>query len=470
MTSTIRRLAALAAGYAVADGLLRGMGFVLLPLLVIYLSPAEYGVIGALTALASLLTQLFGFGLAGVAIRFFHALESELERRRFLGSTLLASAVLAALGTGVAQLISIPLLSALGLSPLLVPVTLTLWTAWLQVVGRTIPLGILRARDAVVPYLIISAVTVSATLAMVVLRVAVWQQGVTGVLRGLLEGSAVSALAAIMLVARDLRWSLAPNHVRTAFGYGLPLTAHHVTQWALALSDRFMIGHFLGATALGYYHFAYQFASIFQLVISSANGALLPRFARLGLSPTEGNLTQLRHTLVATIAGCGAIGIVLAVLIPPLVAVFASEYLTSTPYLPWLVLAVGSGLAYSIPLNLLTMTVGQTSRIWSVTVLAGVSNVLLNAFLLPRIGLRGAVFATAAAYAVLYIGVKMKAQSATNLLGRLRLGGPQLRIAAVGLTAVLASLVAPHSLAVGTAVSIASLAAIALLLQRMLHE
>lgn len=419
MAERLRNLVGLAAGYSIADGLIRGLGFVLLPLLLAYLSPAEFGMVGALGALATLLTHLLGLGLSGSPVRFHGLIEDPMERAALFGSALVGGSALAFVGTGLLAVLTRPALEWLNLAWLREAVTLTLWTAWLQVVARTIPLGILRAKDAVVSYAVVSGVAVVATFAMVYVRLALWNEGFLGSLRGMRDGAAATAIAALILVARDVHWTVRPPLLRRALGYGLPLTPHHVAHWVLGLSDRFLVGRLLGATALGHYHFAYQFASVFQLIVSSANSALLPRFARIGDRPSRDAIGALRRSTAAYLVATWILGMFIALVAPVAVARWLPQYATASRLIPWLVLSVGFFIAYSVPMNILTMSVGRTAGIWQITAVAGGCNVVLNLLMLPRIGLPAAVAATATSYAVLFIGTRSYARRCSELTGRL---------------------------------------------------
>lgn len=438
MAERLRHLVGLAAGYSVADGLIRGLGFVLLPLLLAYLTPAEFGAVGALGALATLLTHLFGLGLSGSPVRFHGLLDDPNERAEFFGSALVGGSTLAAIGTGLLAIGSGPVLAWLDLAAFREAVSLTLWTAWLQVVARTIPLGILRAKDAVVPYAVVSVVAVAATLLMVFLRLAVWDEGFLGALRGTRDGAAATCIAALALVARDVRWTVQWPLLRRVLAYGLPLTPHHVAHWVLGLSDRFLVGRLLGATALGYYHFAYQFASVFQLIVSSANSALLPRFARIGIEPAAAAIRTLRRSTSAYLLTTSTLGMSIALLAPVAVARWFPAYEPSARLIPWLVLSVGFFVAYSVPMNVLTMSIGRTAGIWQITAVAGVSNVILNVLLLPRIGLPAAVAATAASYAMLFLGTRSYARRVTGLTTLLFPEGRFWRVGGIGVSAVAA--------------------------------
>jgi O-antigen/teichoic acid export membrane protein len=101
------------------------------------------------------------------------------------------------------------------------------------------------------------------------------------------------------------------------------------------------------------------------------------------------------------LAGFGWIGVVLALVSPPVVAVLTPKsYWDGTAVIPIVVLAYVLHAAYAIVGNAIYKS-GRTLRLAGALVLATAVNLVLNALLIPAHGMMGAAIATLGAYLVL---------------------------------------------------------------------
>jgi O-antigen/teichoic acid export membrane protein len=415
-----RAMAGTALAYAIADGFIRGIAFVLLPLLVLHLNRADFGTVGGLGAVAALLTQTLSFGLAAAPIRFYHTLPNTEARRAFLGTIFLGSSLASAVVIALLHLVSPIAVSGLSLENGLLPlIRLTLWTSWFQVLARTIPLGLFRARGDWRSYLVVSVVSFVGTVGAVYWRLAILHQGLPGAVQGMMEGAALTALSAILLASRELSFTVTSDHIRAGVRYGAPLIPHNIAQWTLGLSDRLLVGRMLGVEALGIYHFAYQFAAGLQLLITAANSAIMPSFARVSEASPPGVVGVLGMVSLRFFGAAVVLGLSISVVVPPMITfVFPVGYSPAASYIPWLMVGIVAFGFYCIPANLLTMSLGHTRGIGWFTGLAAILNVGLNLVLIPMWGLVAPVVATIVAYVVMAAGVSWYADRTTVLLSQ----------------------------------------------------
>jgi O-antigen/teichoic acid export membrane protein len=415
-----RAMAGTALGYAIADGLIRGVAFVLLPLLVLHLDRGEFGMVGGLGAVSAFLTQVLSFGLAAAPIRFYHTLPDVEERRAFLGTSFLWSALLSGIVIVALDLISPAAMRGLDVDMgLRAIIRVTLWTSWFQVLARTIPLGLFRARGDWRSYLAVGIVSSVGTVGAVYWRLVVQQQGLSGAVRGMMEGAALTAVTAVVLASKDFSFAVTRENIRAGVRYGTPLIPHNIAQWTLGLSDRLLVGRLLGAEALGIYHFAYQFAAGLQLLITAANSAIMPNFARVHEASAPETVTALAQVSQRFFAVAVLLGLAISVVVPPAITLFFPVgYGPAGNYIPWLLIGIVAFGYYCIPANLLTMSLGQTQGIGWFTGLAAIVNVLLNLILIPQWGLVAPVVATIVAYVVMAIGVSWYTDRTTHLFAR----------------------------------------------------
>lgn len=197
------------------------------------------------------------------------------------------------------------------------------------------------------------------------------------------------------------------DQVKRYAAYGVPVAIALGLNIALDAGDRFLIAWFLGPEAVGVYAAGYGVADksvgLLCAWAAAAGGPLmLAAFEREGVEGVRRVSGQAARTLLL-VAAPAAAG--LALVAHPLADVMIAEDMRdqSASIMPWIAL---SGLMSGFVLHYLSeafqLAHRTDIRAWLMAIPA-IANVALNAILLPRIGLMGAVYATVACYALALI-------------------------------------------------------------------
>jgi O-antigen/teichoic acid export membrane protein len=255
-----------AAVYGLATLLVQAAGFVLLPVYLSCLSPAEYGVLEVLGRLAETVgtVLLFG-GFRQALLTFYQQAEGEGERRRVVGSTLVlvlgsclaGGAVALALGPALGAWLG-PLVSgggSLGSGLLGLAVLAVLLEPF-----SLIPLAILQARVESTAYVlaVLGQFLVRVTLAILLVRWLAW-----GVYGALLASALTGALFGTALCARELARGVGlPSwaQMRGLVRFALPLLPGGLCFFVLHHGDRFFLAHFCAPGEVGTYALGYKLA------------------------------------------------------------------------------------------------------------------------------------------------------------------------------------------------------------------
>jgi O-antigen/teichoic acid export membrane protein len=185
--------------------------------------------------------------------------------------------------------------------------------------------------------------------------------------------------------------------------YGLPISASLVLALALATTDRFLIAAFLDTKSVGAYHAAYSLANrtldVIFLWLGAAGGpALVMALERGGREALKDAAREQASTLLL-IALPAAVG--LALVARPLADVLVGEGLrdAAAQVTPWI--AVGgffAGVTTYYFHQAFTLA-RRTKLLLLAMTFPALANVALNLVLVPRFGVIGAAWATAASYA-----------------------------------------------------------------------
>lgn len=228
--------------------------------------------------------------------------------------------------------------------------------------------------------------------------------GVTMALRGMGVWSLVGQQLSNSLVQVLILWGVSDwrpgfrvskRHFRDLFSFGINIMGSSFFNFFNRRSDDFLIGYFLGATALGYYSVAYRLLLIASdLLTTTISKVTLPTFSKMQAEPERlRNTLYLAVHITCLIAFPGFLGI--AAMAPEIVrVVFGEVWLPSIPVMQILNL-IGPLYACFYFNGPLMMAVGKPSWKLKLDCLQAICN--LTAF---AISVRWGITAVAAAYII----------------------------------------------------------------------
>jgi len=362
------------------------------------LSPAEYGAYALGFSVMSLVhTCLFTWLEASMAR--FYAAEPDDAGRDDLFATIYWAWLAVALAL---PLISGAILIAL---PVSLGLKLAIGAGLASILGRSL-LKLAqerrRAGGVVKGYAVFDIIQVAGGFGLgVILALAGW--GGAGVLAagGMASGALLAAaLPSEIRLARRGRFE--PHRVNAYLVYGLPLSLSLVLSLTLATTDRFVLARYLNEAAVGAYHAGYSLSSrtldVMFIWLGMAGGpaavAALERGGEAALRRTA--LAQAR--LMALIAVPAATGV--ALVARPLSMLMVGPGLASQAagVTPWIALsALFSGVTTYYFHTAFTLA-RRTRLLLLAIAIPAAFNLILALVLVPRFGLAGAVWATAASY------------------------------------------------------------------------
>jgi O-antigen/teichoic acid export membrane protein len=380
--------------------LVRGLNFALLPVYTRFLSPAEYGVV-ALTVTGTLvLGLLYPLGLRAAISRTYYEGGTVEERKERTGTLWIAMIAFATVSALLLDRIGAPLASAiLPEVPFHPYLRLAVWTAFLGVLGIT-PLVLLQAQERPRAYVLLTLWTALATTGITVWLV-VRGGGAEGYLRGALIGAALAAIPYLALTIGQIRPVFRMGVLLPALAFSLPLVPHALAAWALEMSDRAILTRLLPLHDVGVYSLGYQLGAAMGLVTAAFNAAWVPFLFGTLKHEGEKSHPKLARLVTYYAAVLLFIGLGWALLVEHAITLIAGpEFREAYRITPWVVGGYVCAGLYYVPTNLLFWR-RQTRVIPLVTLAAGVVNIGLNLWLVPRHGAIAAAWSTLAAYAVL---------------------------------------------------------------------
>lgn len=401
ISSDLARLGSKTAVYGLGMILLRGLNFFLLPLYTRVLTTEDFGLIVICMTVHSLLAMLMPLGFDNGLLRYFFAAKSSTEQGEAVWtnwvSLLVGSGVLALALDCLGGRLFQHLLPGVPFHPL---IRLAIWGAFFQTHIQFF-YSLLRFREQAGWHVATTAFQAVTSAFLVIYLVAGRGLGAYGYLLGLTSTSGVCACIYVVCILRCSRFHFRRDWLRPIMAYGLPLMPHVLSGWVLELSDRAILKRYTPLHDVGVYGVGYQIATLLSIVAACANSAWVPfLFQRV---EEKGDAAKPELARLATYHAMSmtwlALGFVLFALYS--VKIFASdEFLPAATIVPWVVLGHLCAALYQVPGNLLFVR-GRPWMISGATILAGLANVGLNLWLVPKFGILAAAWTTLASYALL---------------------------------------------------------------------
>ena len=303
----------------------------------------------------------------------------------------------------LAGLVSVVLIAFVPSSPAFEPTqgALAILGGALFVGATIVPLTALRAEYELRKYITLTCVLAGTTAGMTVLFVVVLRLGVTGWLVAMLAANLISLLAAMLVVPWTTPTFLDRKGLRAALRIGLPLVPHAASGWSLQLADRIILASLVSVSSLGVFTLAANLALPVLVILQGLNLGFLPTYARAHAD--HGVLSSLRSAVNLQVAVTLALGCAASLLGPPFVSIFAHDYAGASALIPWIALGyIFLGL-YFVPMNVISMVIGRTEFVWTLTVTAAAINIAAIYVLVPPYGILGAALASAGGYLALLL-------------------------------------------------------------------
>jgi O-antigen/teichoic acid export membrane protein len=407
MAGQLVGLARHSAVYGLGGLVARILAIVLLPLYTRYLTRADYGAIGTLIALTTVLAVLLRLGTQSAFFRFYFDSKEHADRLRVVRTafwfTMVAATAGLVLGEIFAGDISQWLFGTGDRADLVRAAFVGLW-AQMNYGQLT---SLFRVEQRSTSYVIASLANVLITIGATIILVVVYHEGALGVIVGNFLGTLAVYLGLLAYRREQLGFQFDWGLFKRMEDFGLPLLPSALALWAINFSDRFFLTHFSGAGETGIYQIGVQVSSLIVFLLMAFRLAW-PAFAYSIEDDREARRTY-PFVLTYLIFICSWLSLGLGLLAPWIVQLLTTPQFyegaevvallsfAATAYAGYAVVVIGVG------------RVRQTRFNWIVTGTAAALNIGLNVALIPEYGQIGAGIATAAAYTLMFAGMTWNA-------------------------------------------------------------
>ena len=373
----------------------KGINFLLIPVLTIYLTPEDYGIVAVVTAINTFLNVFYLLGLHGSLNRFYYEYEKDLTMVKRLFSTIISfvlinSIIISAIILLARKWILYPFLDEIDFFPYMVlGMISTIFNPIFTIYQNS-----LQARQEGVKYGKNNLFFFLTNLILLLVGVISLKLGPKGVLGALAITNIVFFLYTIFSFLKELTFKVDGKILKMCLNYSLPLVPHTISGVATALIDRIILNKMTTTAFVGVYTLGSNFGSIIFLITSGVNQAFVPWFNKKIKQNDVKNIPKIASKLI--IVYC-LLALGVSFFSKEVISIVSPEsYHSSWKVVPFIAFAfVYHGVYYFFAGALFYDIKGKGNRIIPIaTISTAIFNVVLNFSLIPLFGILGAAIAT----------------------------------------------------------------------------
>lgn len=225
----------------------------------------------------------------------------------------------------------------------------------------------------------------------------------TGTMRLICNNTVMYGVAAILAIYIFIKGKtfFSKKFWKFSLSLSIPLVGNSIAKQILDVSDRIMINEFIGTSAVGVYSTLYSISSLTLIVWNAINGAYVPYLFKNIDDKSEHENIRRSSSLILFLYTILAVFMML--LAPEIVRIIATEEYTEAIYImPPIFMGVSLTAISNMYTNLL-IYYKKTKIIMIASGIAAITNILLNALLIPTFGYEAAAYTTLFAYVIMSI-------------------------------------------------------------------
>lgn len=371
-----------------------------LPIMTYYLSPKDFGIIASIKMVQGVLILLYNPGIISGTSRLYYDTEDEKERKTLIGSSFLffitfslcVSIILLVTGDALfASIFKEFSFYPYGLVAVLLSIMIQpkrLWSALLTFQYKIKKIALLS----------VIQMLVDLAISLYLVTILIWE--VEGRIIGIASGVAFIFIVSVVTIIKYADSNFSLKKAWKIFKFSIPLAPAIWAYSILDIADRFLIEHFIGLADLGIYSIAYILSSVPLFLSMGFRSMWNPIF----YENMNNKKYEIINSLIKSFLVLNSIVCCFLILFSDEVVTYilAKDFGVAREIIPWVTL----GVYFLGILPISTSFLTYQKKFKGTSLNAGISaiiNILLNIWLLPKIGLVGSAIATFIAYLIYFM-------------------------------------------------------------------
>jgi O-antigen/teichoic acid export membrane protein len=427
--------------YTFSSILVKAIGFILLPVYTMFLTPDDYGITNLVAGFNGVASYVVAFSIYSAVFRFYADYKEDREKlKQFYGTVVIfvfcSGCIFAGIGFILQELLIRWFFEGILFYPVVVIALLTLTFSCLHTVHQCIMQGMQAGKKLTLINLTVFSLQVGLNL----LFIGVFKMGAVGILfAGLIIYIGYFVYMIIDLKTNNLViFCLNKIVLREALRYSVPLMPHNLSTAIASFASRVFINNSGNLSAVGLYSVASQFGIIIDTVQASVNKAFAPWFYDVMNHGDDGGKREIislsRFLLIIYSLLYMGIGLFSQ---EAIILMTNEKYIMAWTVIPILVVAFSVKSLYYFYINVLFYYKEATRLIFISTISGSLADIILAAILVPVYGMHGAAVAFLIAkiivVSIVVVMSKMYEDVGYRIIGMLKIVVPSLLFMGVGL-------------------------------------
>jgi O-antigen/teichoic acid export membrane protein len=377
--------------YGIGTIIPKGFAFLVIPIIIGYFSPGDYGKLEIVLTFCALLQLVMGLGLDSA--QSFYFFKYKRQKNNVVKTILYARLINGALVVAVSVLFSAALVQLIGLEEnkqdLLIYAFL--FSFFAQIFTQLNEVSRLIFKP--IPYVLLVNLQVALNQGFSILFAVYLDFGIEGYFQGLFIGTGITCFLAIFIGKKWIvKGSFDKRILYKSLVFSLPLLPASVSMYFMTSLDRWMVNFYLDPEYLGVFALGAKVAIAFKLAIDVFRKAWWPHSLKALYMPEGKDVFRMISIFYALVASFGLI--CSAYIIPLLIEYFGDSNYKGAGEVAVILCIEAVVYGYFLVGGIGIWKSGKTYINTILMVLGLIVNVILNVILIPKFGLNGAAFAT----------------------------------------------------------------------------
>lgn len=378
--------------YTLANLFTKGIGFIMLPIYLLFLTKEDYGVFDYIFTVGTFLAVIVSLEIHQALMRFLSENLADKSKQIKIISTTVWFTFFCYLGLFLLSLLGSSWISNVffGLSNKYALVSLVFITYFISA-SLYLATVILRSQLKSKSVTLLSASSAVFVAVITYFLLKFYRSDFVSLILGIALGQGIVVILSFVNLKEFIRFKIDKKILKSMLAFSSPLVFSSLGVVTATLFDRIMIKEMLDFESLGAYGVAARYSSIISLLIVGFQSALAPLIYSSLENP---NLKkELKKLFYIYLIGFAVFMIFLFFAIEPLFKVlFDDTYVISAKLVPILALALGVQSAY---LFFAGLSIAKKTKILAmINIVSAIINIILNFIFIPKFGVFGASYAT----------------------------------------------------------------------------
>jgi len=383
--------------YIFSSLLVKAIGFLLLPIYTMFLTPNDYGVINLVNGFIQVANFIVAFSLYSAAIRFYADYKDNKEKlKNFYGTIITFILISGVIFFGIAlifkELVITWFFEGISFYPIILITLMSLMFVSLHRIHQSILQGMQQGKKLTKINITIFGITVLLNLFFIV----VLKLGAVGFLMAQL----IANIGYFIFMLLDLKKNelfvlkIDLNILREALKYSIPLMPHNLSTRIASLASRIFINKSSTLALVGLYSIGMQFGMLIDTIQSAVNKAFQPWFFEMMNKKDIDSRKEVVELSKVLLIIYSLIYMGIGLFSQEVVILMTNErYIMAWTVIPILVVAFSVKSIYYFYINILFYYKNATRKIFISTIAGSFSDILIAFLLIPKYGMYGAACA-----------------------------------------------------------------------------